>query len=397
VNSRAAEVEAARDRKTQTLQPDTLSDAERALVYIRDNKILERITAGVAGFRLKLGGMVSGSGFALGPEYLRRDLADARITFRGAAQSSFKAYQKYELQFSVPASRRHRYSFDVYSAHRNYPGLNYYGPGPDSSKSGRSNFRLENTSFHGVAAIRPASTLSLGSSLSYYLVNVGPGADDRFASTDQVFAPAQAAGIDAQTNFFRHGYFAQYDSRDIPGGPRSGSKLMAEYSLYLDRVAGAFSFQRLDLQAQHYRPFFNQRRVFALRAKSTLTFSDAGQRVPFYMQPTLGGSEDLRGFRPFRFYDDNMLALNAEYRWETFSGLDMAVFADAGKVFSKHSQWNFHDLESSLGFGLRFNVRNSVFLRLDTGFSHEGFQFWIKFSDIFSEGPLGSPATQAIF
>ena len=27
----------------------------------------------------------------------------------------------------------------------------------------------------------------------------------------------------------------------------------------------------------------------------------------------------------------------------------------------------------------RFNVRNNVFLRLDVGFSHEGFRVWVKF------------------
>ena len=78
VDSRAAEIEAARTRKAQALQPDTPTKLERNLVYIKDKKILERITSGVAGFRLKLGGLVNGSGFALGPEYLRRHLGGGR-------------------------------------------------------------------------------------------------------------------------------------------------------------------------------------------------------------------------------------------------------------------------------------------------------------------------------
>jgi len=115
------------------------------------------------------------------------------------------------------------------------------------------------------------------------------------------------------------------------------------------------------------------------------------------MQPRLGGSDDLRGFRPFRFYDDNLLIANVEYRWETFSGLDMALFADAGKVFSRHADWNFHNLEASAGFGLRFNVVNNVFLRLDVGFSHEGFQVWVKFNNIFGESPTSSPNAISVF
>src|SRR5262249_1864109 len=96
--------------------------------------------------------------------------------------------------------------------------------------------------------------------------------------------------------------------------------------------------------------------VFAFRAKSVLTYSDAP--LPFYMQPALGGSEDLRGYRPYRFRGNNLLVMSAEYRWEVFSGLDMALFADAGRVAMKKSDLITRDLETSGGFGLRFNQRN---------------------------------------
>ena len=141
--------------------------------------------------------------------------------------------------------------------------------------------------------------------------------------------------------------------------------------------------KRLNLEAQQYLPFFNQRRVIALRGKSELTWKNPGQVVPFYMQPVLGGSDDLRGFRPFRFYDDNLILFKAEYRYEIFAGLDMALFADAGKVFHSKHDWNVQDLEASYGFGMRFNARNAVFMRIDVGFSHEGFQIWWKFNNVF--------------
>jgi hypothetical protein len=396
-NSRAAEIEAARDRKAENLQPDAPGGLERKLLYMKDAKILERLAAGVAGFRVRLGGLVNGSGFALGPEYLRRDLATGRLTLRSAAQSSFKGYQKYDLQLSLPPSARHPYFLDFYSAHRNYPGINYYGPGPDSAKSQRTNFRYEDTQFHLAAGVQPVSHLNIGAAALYLLANVGPGNDSRFASTDKVFTPVQISGLDKQTDFFRHSYFVQYDSRDNPGGPRAGGNYSAEYSRYLDQKRNRYSFQQLNLHLERYVPFFNQRRVVALGARSRLTFQESGQTVPFYMQPRLGGSDDLRGFRPFRFYDNNSLVLNAEYRWETFSGLDAAIFADAGKVFPRRSQLNFHGLEASVGVGLRFNVMNKVFLRTDVGFSHEGFQVWIKFNNLFSESPVGSPDSLSVY
>jgi hemolysin activation/secretion protein len=63
--------------------------------------------------------------------------------------------------------------------------------------------------------------------------------------------------------------------------------------------------------------------------------------------------------------------------------MDAALFADAGKVFHRREQWNLKDLESAVGFGLRFNVNNNVFMRVDVGFSHEGFQVWVKFNNVF--------------
>jgi outer membrane protein assembly factor BamA len=177
--------------------------------------------------------------------------------------------------------------------------------------------------------------------------------------------------------------FAEYDYRDIPLGPRSGGFYWAALTYSSDRDLKRHTHRRLDMEVQQYIPLFNQRRVIALRGRSELTWKNAGQTMPFYMQPVLGGSNDLRGFRPFRFYGDNLLVMNAEYRYEIFAGLDMAVFADAGKVFMTKSKLNFSDLEGSWGVGMRFNARNAVFLRLDAGFSHEGFQVWVKFNNVF--------------
>jgi len=397
VDSRAAEIEAARDRKAQTLEPDTPTPTEQTLVDIRDKKVIERITAGIAGFRVKLGGLATGSGFAVGPEYLRRDLWNRRALFRGAAQASLLGYQKYDLQFSVPPVSSGAYFLELLAFHRDYPQTGYYGPGPHSLKTNRSNFRLEDTQWNGTFGVRPVPHLNLAATAGYMLVNVGPGTSDEYVSSEQIFTPGQTVGINDQADFFRNGFYVQYDYRDNPGGPRSGGNYFVEYNNYSDRTLGLHDFQRLDIELQQYVPFFNKRRVIALRGRSTLTFAHDNQRVPFYLQPTLGGSDDLRGFRPFRFYDDNLIVVNGEYRWETFSGLDMALFADAGKVFPRRSQWNFKDIEGSVGFGLRFNVRNNVFLRADVGFSHEGFQVWIKFNNIFSEGPVNAPHTQLGF
>jgi len=383
VATRVEAIQAARQEKARHLAPDAPSKLEQRLLEIRERRLIERLTEGVNGLGVRLGGLTTGSGFAAGPQYVRRDIGDGHFILRGSARASLKRYQLFDLEMSLPKLARETVFLDFYAVHRNYPRVDYYGPGPDSAKTGRSDFRLEDTAYDVSGGVRPWRYLRLGGGLGYLQVNVGPGADRRFVSTERVFPPAVTPGIDRQADFLRGGVFAQLDWRDNPGGPRQGGNYLVRYWTYSDRKFGSYSFRRLDLEVQQYLPFANRRRVIALRGKSVLTYASDGHRVPFYLQPTLGGSDDIRGFRSFRFYDDNLVVLNAEYRWESFSGLDMAIFADAGKVFPRRAQWNLKDLEGTVGFGFRFNIRNNVFMRLDVGFSHEGYQIWLKFDNVF--------------
>jgi outer membrane protein assembly factor BamA len=287
------------------------------------------------------------------------------------------------VELALPRLANDRAFLTLQSTHRNFPQMAYYGPGPDSLKTGRSNYRLEDTRAGFRAGVRPFSHLRLGVTGSLLKVNVGPGTDKRYISADRQYSSFVTPGIDQQTDFLQGGVFTEYDYRDIPGGPRSGGYYSAALTYNGDRDLKRYTHRRLDTEVQQYIPLFNQRRVIALRGRSELTWKNAGQTLPFYLQPVLGGSNDLRGFRPFRFYGDNLLVFNGEYRYEIFAGLDMAVFADAGKVFMSKSELNFRDLEGSWGVGMRFNARNTVFMRIDAGFSHEGFQVWVKFNNVF--------------
>jgi outer membrane protein assembly factor BamA len=386
-DSRAAEIAALQQEKASQAEPEKQNRVERSMLWVRDGNIIQKLSTGVDGVHATMGGVAPGSGFAVGPAFTRRGLLNGALDLKAAARLSTRGAQKYDLEASLPRLAGRRMFADVYLVHHRYPSLSYYGSGPDTHKSGRTDFLLEDTAFDATLGRRIGRRMSAGVSAGYLLNNIGPGHDDRYASTESVYSPAQAPGIDVQTNYARTGGFAQYDWRDNADGPRRGGNYFAQFSDYRAQT-GAASFRRLDLEAQQYVSVLNQRRVFAVRGKSTVTFKDGGAAIPFYMQPSLGGSEDLRGYRPFRFRGDNLVLANAEYRWEVFSGLDMAVFADAGKVFSREQNFTMRHLESDAGFGFRFNARNKTFLRLDVAFSHEGFQVWVKFNNVFKKGPV---------
>lgn len=396
--SRTAVIEKERDAKAAKLEPDEVSPAEKRLRMFKEGKYLERLAAGYNGLRVKIGNMVTGGGFAIGPEYFREDLLRGRLTTRASAQFSTRGYQKYEAQAILPRLANGKISLEGIGSHRNYASLQYYGTGPQRPKDLRTNYRLEDTSVDGILAVEPRRGVKFGASLGYLWTNVGPGNDKRFASAETVFSPSVAPGIDEQANFLRNGFFAQYDNRDDPlGMAKSGGNYVVQYSWFHDQRNDRLGFRRLDIELQKFIPFLNKTRVIALRAKTTLTATDDDGQIPFYLQPILGGSDDLRGYRFFRFSDRNSMVMNAEYRWEIFSGLDGAIFADAGKVFPRRGMLNFHDLESSAGFGLRFNAHNATFMRLDLAFSQEGVQLWIKFNDIFLSRRFGTSTGQPVY
>src|SRR5262249_999203 len=140
IDSRRAQIEQGRRQKAQNLEPDDVGRIERFLRRFKDEKFLERVGSGYHGFRPKFGKMATGGGFAIGPSYVREDLLSGQLTARASAQISTRNYQKIDTQWTLPHLAHDRVTFDLYAAHRNYQSINYYGPGPHSTKGGRSDY-----------------------------------------------------------------------------------------------------------------------------------------------------------------------------------------------------------------------------------------------------------------
>lgn len=378
---RADQIEAARAQKELELTAPQDPGLETVIIRAENSEPYRLFTA-QEGLGVGLGQLIPGSGFAAGPRYLK-SFWNHRLLLGGSVYGSTKEYYMARFYGSVLGLLDGHAQFDFSASHSDFTQMPYYGPGPHSQKTGRSDYRLEKTT----GEIRPTFYLTryfvAGASGSFMAFNVGPGTASDYISTDQQYSPAQTPGIQQQTNYLKGGGFLDYDWRDKKGDPTRGGRYRAEYDKFSDRDVGAYSFYELTLDAQQYIPLFDGKRVIALHAASWLTDTNSTQTVPFYMQPTLGGPDDMRGFRPFRFYDNNAELVQGEYRWEASSTLDLALFADGGKVFHDWDQWNVHNLEGSFGFGVRFKMQNSVVLRIDTGFSHEGFQVWFRVANPF--------------
>jgi outer membrane protein assembly factor BamA len=376
--SRSELIDSARAEKEANLTPETTPKPERRIEGVEHSWPYRVLTEDIDGFSIAYGGILPGWGFAVGPRYTRSDLWGGKLTAKAEVRAAVNESYVGRLDLALPHLFNDRAFLNFSTIHRNISEMPYYGSGPQSRKTGRSDYRLEDTNVELRPGVRIYKGLKATAIGSFLAVNIGTGHATRYISSELQFSPAVAPGIDRQTNFWRGGGLVEFDWRDRASNPTSGGRYAAQYVRYLATDLGRFSFFRLDLDASQYIPLVNRTHVIALHGASSLTTTGANQTVPFYLQPTLGGPETLRGYRVNRFYGDNSTIVNGEYRWDASPILQMVAFADAGKVFNRWEQWNFHGIQSDVGFGLRFRGRSKVAVSLETGFSHEGFQVWFR-------------------
>ena len=382
--SRTEEIIQRRLAKQALVWPERTPGIISMINKYTERGILEgaRPGGGSNGPQIVIGGMRSGQGASLGLGYRRVDLWQERIGFRATLRGTLQAAYMADLQIEFPRLRSTRGELDVYMKYENSPMMDYYGPGPDSRKADRSSYRLEDGSIDVRGRYRIWNALYARGSAGYYRPNTGPGTRDGYPTSDEKFTPDQTPGLGKQSQFLRTGVGFQFDYRDLASGPRSGGNYYAVYSRYWDQNLGSHTFHNLNMAVEQYFPYWNKTRVVALRLASVMTYAPDGQTIPFYLQPTLGGNEVLRGFARYRFYDQSMIHAAAEHRWHLFSAGYAALFFELGKVAPKASQINFHALEYAGGIGFRFTMRDSVIMRIDNAVSREGYRFMWTFSNM---------------
>jgi hypothetical protein len=122
--------------------------------------------------------------------------------------------------------------------------------------------------------------------------------------------------------------------------------------------------------------------VLALALKSKFTSGN----LPFFALPSLGGSQDQRGFIAGRWRDRASWDLSLEYRfWLLPRGFPIpftdairverfgaALFYEAGAVAKDGSRLFGSPVRSSYGVGLRASLERAAPFRVDIGFSEDG-------------------------
>jgi outer membrane protein assembly factor BamA len=369
-----------RQEKQKSLVPYTPNALQRGM-RVAEEQIMPLLFVR-DGIHLKFGSLTTGSGFAYGAGYRHRRLFDREGAFTVWAAGSLKKYWAVEGRFDLPDLADGRLNIGTYVRWQDYPQEAYFGFGPAARRGDHTNYQLENTLVGGRVGIKPVPVVTFGGGLEYMKPVLGPGRSSRIPSIDTIFDDTTAPGLFGEDNFLRSSAFLDVDYRQ-PKNARRGGWYRVEASRYAD-ASDAHTFNRIDIDLRQFASILAERRVVAVRLFLSTSDPASGARVPFYLMPWLGGHDSLRGFRDYRFRGPHAILTNLEYRYEIWSGLDAALFYDAGKVALRRSDLDFKGLNKAYGFGFRFNTDNGTILRIDAGFgSQDGKHLYIVFGDVF--------------
>ncbi len=380
-DTRAAELLRQREQKAAALQPYRPTGTERVLLWLENSRSWERLLNPPEGIYPKIGTITPGSGLSFGVGYRKPGLFNDRAAFSSVVMGSFKSYWLADARLGFPELAGGRVFADLFARAYDHQSEAFFGVGPQSRRDAESYYGFRNTIAGGRVGSR-LGPLTVDGGVEYFVPDVDRGR--RSIAVQDRFAAGDAPGVERQPNFGRYFASVQVNTRDPRGNPRVGGLYALRYERFDDLKFNAYNFGRVEAEVQQYLSLFNQRRVLALRGRVSSARAGQGQQVPFYLQQTLGGPDDLRGFRRHRLRDDHLLLLQAEYRWEVFTAMDAALFGDWGQVAARAKDLNLRNLEHDYGAGVRFGTDHGVFLRIEGAFgSRDGKHFVFRFGDVF--------------
>jgi hypothetical protein len=370
--TREAEIAREQQEKAGRLAPYKRNVFERRLYEIEQ--------AGgfgvIDGWFVSFGDIKQGSGLALGPAYGK--LFDNGTHLVAKATYSVRNFKLLQVSAAAPPLAGGRLLINGRVRWQDAPELAVFPLGPNSANV-RANYSESKSELGGQAFLRPVRFIVLGAGAAYEQFDTG-GADTSRPSVEELFTPDEMPGIGADPEYLHAFVSAGIDTRPGAGYSRSGTLLQATLHDYNQRNSGPYSFQRVDAIARQLIPILRGNWVIDLSVRTSTTSTDAGEQVPFFLMPDLGGSGELRGFPAYRFRDRNSIIFTAEYRWYVQEFVDMALFYDAGKVTSRRSDLDFEDLKSNVGIGIRFHGPRTTIMRIEVGRSNEGTRLIFGFS-----------------
>lgn len=271
----------------------------------------------------------------------------------------------------------------------------FYGLGPDSSRSGRAGYGIILNETYAAIDSPFSSWNSLGFEFSFLAPRVTSSVNSSVPEMGSVYTETTAPGLTVRDDFLR---FAPYIAFRIPAHGSYNISTRVGYAFYHAMGDPVHSFQRLSANGKVAIPVWlpvppNHRKnrflngvCPSLRSGTRCSLGDsailgsvaasykaAASQVPFYFDQTLGGTnlsgqDTLRGFADYRFRGPSSVLFQAEYRHPIWGPFGLLSFYDMGKVALLPSDLSVTNLRHDIGVGIYLRIANHELGRLYIGF-----------------------------
>ncbi len=294
--------------------------------------------------------------------------------------------------------------------------IGFYGLGPSSTATARTFFGMTET-IAGATANVPVPklgplNLSLIGEVNGRFVTIRGNHGENSPSIETKFSPATAPGLNTQPAFIQFGEGLRMKPQLFNGF--ISLDYLANFQQFVASGDSSFSFRRLNLDFSHEIPIYhgvtsrsdtkafgpdecgsdlksqpcpsyksrNRYGSVNLRFLLTESMTSGGSMVPFYFQPTLGGSDvngsaSLPSFQDYRFRAPNVVLYHASIEHSIFS-LPMGVIlgADAGKAVLTRGDIGIDHLRHSYSAGVTLRAGGFPMVVLMFAYGgHEGNHF----------------------
>jgi hypothetical protein len=256
---------------------------------------------------------------------------------------------------------------EVYWDHENYAVVgkaeyqrypdSFWGIGPHSSDQDEERYERRRARWRGGPRRRLLGFLFTGVLVDamWFRGNYANGSGV-FAEND---IPGEAGGVTVGT-----GPTLAFDTRDNTVATRRGTLLSGAFVWFGGPLGSDYEFDKTLLEARHFVP---------LGGEHVLGFRFAGEfqrgDVPYYHLAYFGGDELLRGYFLGRYRDQNLVALESEYRFPLVWKFGGTAFLGAAEVDARPAGLDLDPVRWAGGGGLRFSLNDEehLNLRLDVG------------------------------
>jgi hemolysin activation/secretion protein len=145
------------------------------------------------------------------------------------------------------------------------------------------------------------------------------------------------------------GYLLNYDMREHQINPYGGYNIEFKNNYFRKWLNSGNDFEEYELTYNHYYKIKNERNILATRVKASITAGD----VPFQGQNVVG-QDDIRGYSAGKYRDNQVYAVQAEYRWRFYKKFGMVGFLGVASAVDTFGDVFDSELLPGAGVGLRY-------------------------------------------